>query len=138
LKLEIIDFGAATKDRLPRRANPMDAGADVFAPFNWNLESGCTIKIPLGFGVKIPNGFSGYIFPRGSMAVRGIICGLSPIDPSYTGEVHAILTNAGGDSFYIKEGNRIGQLVILPCVIADFTIEPLEERGVNGFGSTGK
>lgn len=138
LKIEIIDFGATEKDRLPRRAKPMDVGADVFAPHSWNLERGCTVKLPLGFGVKIPNGFAGFVFTRGSMAKQGITCQLNPIDPSYTGEVHAIVTNESNDSFHITEGDRIGQLVIMPCVIADFTTEPLEERGANGFGSTGR
>jgi len=138
MKIEIIDFGAATKNRLPQRAKPMDVGADVFAPSNWNLERGCTVKLPLGFGVKIPNGFAGFVYPRGSMSKKGITCQLCPIDPTYTGEVHAIVTNESHDSFYITEGDRIGQLVILPCIIADFVTVPLEERGPNGFGSTGR
>lgn len=138
MKIEIIDFGAVAKNRLPKREHPMDVGADVFAPRNWNLEHNCTIKMPLGFGVKIPNGYAGFVFPRGSTAKQGITCQLSPIDPSYIGEIHAIITNCGNDSYYITEGDKIGQLVILPCVIADFVTASLEERGPNGFGSTGK
>ena len=138
MKIEIIDFGAIAKGRLPQREHPMDAGADVRAPFNWNLEPGQTMKFPLGFGVKIPNGFAGYVFPRSCLASKGIICQLPPIDPSYTKEIHAIVTNCGNDSYYITEGDKIGQLVISPCIIADFITEPLEERGPNGFGSTGK
>ena len=138
MKIEIIDFGAVVKNRLPKRAKPMDAGADVFAPRNWNLEPGCTQKFPLGFGVKIPNGYVGFVFPRSGLSAKGIICQLPPIDPSYTNEIHAIVTNCGRDSYYVNEGDKIGQLVIFPCVIADFTTEPLEERGPNGFGSTGK
>ena len=138
MKIEIIDHGAVAKNRLPLRAKPMDAGADVFAPRNWNLESGCTVKLPLGFGVKIPNGYVGYVFPRSSLSAKGVVCQLPPIDPSYTDEIHAVVTNTGRDSYYIEEGSRIGQLVILPCVIADFVTGPLEERGANGFGSTGE
>ena len=138
MKIEIIDFGATEKNHLPRRAKPMDAGADVFAPYNWNLEPGQTMNFPLGFGVKIPNGFAGYVFPRSSLAIKGIVCQLPPIDPSYTKEIHAIVTNCGNDSYYITKGDKIGQLVILPCIIADFSTEVLEERGANGFGSTGK
>ena len=138
MKIEIIDYGAVAKNHLPTRAKPMDAGADVFAPTNRNLGPGHTANFPLGFGVKIPNGFTGFIFPRSSLSTSGIICQLPPIDPSYTGEIHAVVTNVGLNSFYISEGDRIGQLVILPCVIADFVTEPLEERGGDGFGSTGK
>jgi dUTP pyrophosphatase len=138
MKIEIIDKGAVAKGRLPQRAKPMDAGADIFAPRDWNLESGQTIKLPLGFGVRIPNGFAAFVYPRGSMSQKGITCQLCPIDASYTGEVHAIVTNESNDSFYIKEGDKIGQLVIFPCIIADFVTEPLEERGTAAFGSTGK
>jgi len=138
LKIEIIDMGATEQNRLPKRAHPQDVGADVFAPRSFNLESGCTAKVALGFGVKIPNGFAGFVVPRGSMAQAGITCQLCPIDSSYTGEIHAVITNGRHDSFYITKGDRIGQLVIIPCVIADFVTEPLEERGSNSFGSTGK
>ena len=138
MKIEIIDHGAAALGRLPKRAHANDVGADVFAPRNWNLESGCTVKLPLGFGIKLPAGYGGFVFTRGSMAKKGITCSLNPIDPLYTGEIHAVVTNIGHDSYYITEGDKIGQLVILPCVIADFVTEPLQERGDNGFGSTGK
>ena len=138
MKIEIIDHGAVAKNRLPLRAKPMDAGADVFAPRTWVLGANQTEKIPLGFGLKIPNGFTGFVFPRSNLSARGIVCQLPPIDPSYTGEIHAVVTNMGAETYHIKEGDRIGQLVILPCVIADFVTEPLEARGGEGFGSTGR
>ena len=137
MKIEIIDFGVP-KEHLPKREHPMDVGADVFAPLNRNLESGQTLKIPLGFGVKIPNGMVGFVYPRSSMSAKGITCQLCPIDPSYSKEIHAVVTNESNDSYYITKGDKIGQLVILPCIIPDFVTAPLEERGPNGFGSTGK
>jgi len=138
MKIEIIDFGAAERGHLPKRIHANDCGADVFAPYKWSLRPGDTIKLPLGFGIKIPAGYGGFIYPRGSMAKNGINCALNPIDPSYIGEIHATLTNCGRKALTFEAGDRIGQLVILPCTIADFVPEPLEERGDNGFGSTGK
>ena len=138
MKIEIIDHGAVTKNRLPLRAKPMDAGADVFAPGDRTLVPGETAKLPLGFGVKIPNGYTGFVFPRSGLSAKGIVCQLPPIDPSYTDEIHAVVTNTGVTPYSISDGDRIGQLVILPCVIADFVTAPLEARGADGFGSTGR
>lgn len=137
MKIKILDFGAPF-DRLPFRAHDNDAGADVFAPRSWNLEPGQVMKFPLGFGLELPDGFAGYIFPRTSLSAHGVVCELPPIDSGYRGEVHAIVSNVGNDSYYIKEGDRIGQLVITPVVIADFVTETTNARGEGAFGSTGR
>jgi len=135
MKIELIDLGVT---KLPQRAKPMDVGADVFAPDRYVLGPGETKAIPLGFGIRVPNGYAAFICPKSGLASRGRTCELSPIDPSYTGDIHAIVHNGGLDSWHIETGQKIGQLVIFPCIIADFVTEPLEERGANGFGSTGK
>ncbi len=136
MKIKLIDFGAP-KERLPLRAHDNDAGADVFSPWQRTIYPGQVLKIPLGFGVEIPDGYVGYIFPRSSLSARGIICQLPPIDSGYRGEIHAVVSNVGLDGYDIKIGDRIGQLVILPVVIADFVTEK-DERGCGAFGSSGK
>jgi dUTPase len=45
--------------------------------------------LSLGFGLIIPDGFAGYVFPRSSMAAKGLVCELPPIDSGYRGEIHA-------------------------------------------------
>ena len=89
MKIQLIDFGG----RMPERAHDNDAGADVFAPNNETISQGEILKIPLGFGLKIPDGFAGYIFPRSGLSTKGIVCELPPIDSGYTGEVHAVVSN---------------------------------------------
>ena len=69
---------------------------------------------------------------------RGIVCELPPIDSGYRGEVHAIVSNVGGDGYDIKKGDRIGQLVIMPVVIPEFTYAESAERGTGAFGSSGR
>ena len=95
-------------------------------------------KIPLGFGLRIPDGYAGYIFPRSGLSAKGIVCELPPIDSGYTGEVHAIISNVGREKYEIKAGDKIGQLVIMPVLIPDFTFEEWKERGTGAFGSTGR
>lgn len=95
MKIRLIDFGV-TKERCPFRPHENDAGADVFMPFDCRIKPGEIIKIPLGYGIEIPDGFAGYVFPRSSMALKGLICELPPIDSGYRGEIHAIKTGLQG------------------------------------------
>lgn len=115
-----------------------DAGADIFSPKDAVIRPGDICKLPLGFGLKIPDGYAGYIFPRSGLSSRGIVCELPPIDSGYTGEVHAIISNVGNREYEIKMGDKVGQLVIMPVLIPDFTFENWKERGTGAFGSTGR
>lgn len=135
MKIKIIDFGY---QHLPKRAHANDAGADVYSMRKCIICPQETVKIPLGLGLVLPDGYAAYVFPRSGLSSKGITCELPPIDSGYRGEIHAIVTNCSCMPFEINVGDRIGQLVIIPVVIAEFTEEDIEERGSNGFGSTGK
>ena len=134
MKIQLIDFGGLS----PQRAHANDAGADVFSPKNEVIYPGQICKIPLGFGLKIPDGFAGYIFPRSGLSSLGIFCELPPIDSGYRGEVHAIISNVSNKKYVIRSGEKIGQLVIMPVLIPELTFEEWEERGTGAFGSTGR
>lgn len=138
MKIKIIDFGY---EKLPLRAHDNDAGADVHVCFHdkdfvtlWPHE---TIKVPLGMGLIVPDGYAAYVFPRSGLSSKGITCELPPIDSGYRGEIHAIVHNGSDEKVKITNGDRIGQLVITPIVIAEFVTETGEERGTGAFGSTG-
>lgn len=137
MKIRLIDFGVS-KEHCPFRPHENDAGADVYVPFDCTLKPGDIIKIPLGFGLEIPDGYAGYVFPRSSLAVKGLVCELPPIDSGYRGEIHAIVSNVSNIRQTIKKDTRIGQLVITPVIIADFVLDLGRERGTGSFGSTGK
>lgn len=134
MKIQLIDFGGKS----PERAHANDAGADVFSPECFTVVPGQVNKIPLGFGLRIPDGYAGYIFPRSGLSAKRIVCELPPIDSGYTGEVHAIISNVGRENYEVKAGDKIGQLVIMPVLIPDFTFEEWKERGTGTFGSTGR
>ena len=120
--------GLSSASRAPAlvrfRPHENDAGADVYTPFDCTLNPGDIIKI--------------YVFPRSSLAVKGLVCELPPIDSGYRGEIHAIISNVSSVRQTIKKDTRIGQLVITPVVIADFVLDFGEERGTGAFGSTGE
>lgn len=137
MKIRLIDFGIK-EGQHPYRPHDNDAGADVYMPYDCALQPGEIEKIPLGFGIEIPDGFAGYVFPRSSMAVKGLVCELPPIDSGYRGEIHAIISNVSGQTQTIPKGARIGQLVIFPVVIAEFVSEHGAKREADAFGSTGE
>lgn len=137
MKIKLIDFGVP-EDKRPYRPHEADAGADVYMPYDCTLKPGEIETVPLGFGIEVPNGYAGYVLPRSSMAAKGIVCELSPIDAGYCGEIHAIISNVSCEDHVISKGARIGQLVIMPVIIADFVPEGGKERGAGAFGSTGE
>lgn len=137
MKIKIIDYGY---EKLPTRAHYNDAGADVYVCLNSGsiiIHPHETISIPLGFGLEVPDGYMACVFPRSGLASKGIVCELPPIDSGYRGEIHAIVHNGSDDSILIRNGERIGQLVVMPIVVAEFVTELGDQRGSNGFGSTG-
>ena len=81
--------------------------------------------------------------PRSGLAAKkGITVLNSPgtIDADYRGEIGVILVNLSNEDFYIKDGERIAQLVIAKHARLNWeVVDVLEEtkRGENGFGSTG-
>lgn len=135
MKIKLINYGYK---HAPSRKHYNDAGADVYATDDVEMKAHNTYMIPLGFGLEIPDGYVGLILPRSSMAKDGIVCNIPPIDSGYRGEISAVVTNNTDYACTIKEGDRIGQLVILPVVLADYVEDLGEERGDGAFGSTGR
>jgi dUTP pyrophosphatase len=126
----------------PKFGKPGDAGADLVATsIEWRGD--LQIVYGTGLAVEIPEGMVGLVFPRSSVRDKNLSMANSVgvIDHSYRGEVKAYLVNNGTDPFPIKYGDRIAQLVLVPCALPE--VELVEavsttERGEGGFGSTGK
>ena len=135
MKIEIIKFD---NYKAPARAHYNDSGADVFAAIDTCIPSYSVMAIPLGVGCKIPNGYDGVIYCKSGLSKKGIWASNAPIDAGYRGEIHAILFNASSEPYYIKAGEKVGQLVIRPVIYADFVEELGDERNTGAFGSTGK
>lgn len=135
MKIKLIDFGYKLK---PERQHENDAGADVFVVEDVELAPGTTTRVPLGFGVELPDGYAAFVFPRSGLSTKGVVCELPPIDSGYRGEIHAIVSNMSTTWHTLKAGLRIGQLVVMPVVIADFIDYDIKERGTGAFASTGK
>lgn len=137
MKIKLIDFGL-TPGHNPLRVHENDAGADVYMPYDCMLQPGEIVKVPLGFGLILPDGYAGFVFPRSSMAAKGLTCELPPVDSGYRGEIHAIISNISSTTQTLHENTRVGQLIITPVLIADFVLDLGDVRGNGSFGSTGE
>jgi dUTP pyrophosphatase len=131
---------------LPTRAHPTDAGLDLYSIDDTYLVPGTRTVVGTGIAVEIPESFGGFVTPRSGLAAKkGVTITNSPglIDSGYRGEVCVILEApySAEKSIWINYGDRIGQLVILPCPYFNpVEVEELSitKRDEGGFGSSGK
>jgi len=131
---------------VPAYARPGDAGADLVARIDVTLApGGGRALVPTGIALAIPPGYAGFVQPRSGLALRhGVTCLNTPglIDSGYRDELAVLLVNTDpGVPYEVRRGDRIAQLVIQRVESADFREAeelPDSERGLGGFGSTGR
>jgi dUTP pyrophosphatase len=128
---------------LPEYATEGAAGMDVLAAEDVALAPGARHAVATGLAVAIPPGFEIQVRPRSGLALKhGITVPNTPgtIDSDYRGELKVIVINHGAETFDIRRGDRIAQLVLAPVTRATWLkVDELDEtqRGKGGFGSTG-
>ena len=144
VKIRFLDTN--TERVLPFYATSGSAGMDLTAC----LKEDVTLEplerklIPTGIAIGLPSpDYAAFVFARSGLASKkGITlpnC-VGVIDSDYTGELMVSLINLSRESYTIKNGERIAQLVIMEVAKANFNVvERLDdtERGGGGFGSTG-
>jgi dUTP pyrophosphatase len=143
MKIKIVN---KSRHLLPQYQTPLSAGMDIRA----NLPEPVELKplerklIPTGLYIALPEGYEAQMRPRSGLAIKhGITLLNTPgtIDADYRGEIGIILVNLSSEPFLVRDGERICQMVIASHVSAEW--QPVEvlndtERGVGGFGHTGK
>lgn len=141
MKLEV---NRINKDaRLPEYAHPGDAGLDLFAVEELEIEAGDSALVPTGIAIALPQGHEAQIRPRSGLALRHQITLLNTpgtIDCGYRGEIGVIVINHGKEPFLVSKGMKIAQMVVKPVITVDVCeVENLDDtsRGEGGFGSTG-
>jgi len=128
---------------LPAYATQGAAGMDVLAAEDVSLAPGARHAVATGLAFAIPAGFEIQVRPRSGLALKhGITVPNTPgtIDSDYRGELKVSLINHGAQTFEVRRGDRVAQLVIAPVTRASWLkVDELDhtERGEGGFGSTG-
>lgn len=129
--------------RLPLRGSKHAAGLDIYSPVSGRIPVGGQLLIPTGIGFVIPEGWYGQIAGRSSLNKESILSLPGVIDSDYRGEVKVGLLNLGQFEYVVTRGDRIAQIMFIPCYSGSIEIVTLDqvtetERGENGFGSTGR
>ena len=107
----------------PVRANPSDAGLDVFfcpddeAVLAVKINPGSNAVLSTGLRFGVPHGFMLEVKNRSSIAAqRGLLVGACVIDSGYNGEVFINLHNVGSETQFVDRNTKIAQLVLVPVV----------------------
>tara|TARA_Y100000034_G_scaffold129054_1_gene184780 strand:- start:250 stop:774 length:525 start_codon:yes stop_codon:yes gene_type:complete len=158
----IIEYKRVRKSaRPPERANPSDAGLDLF--FNPEpegflpsskldsilIERGQSVLLPTGYKFGIPHGYMLEIKNRSGMAAkRSLVVGACVVDSGYDGEVFVNLHNIGDQGQIIEPQTKIAQAVLVPVVhfravetqddLYSWYPITISERGDGSLGSTGE
>jgi dUTP pyrophosphatase len=145
IDLKILD--PRMQDFLPAYATGGSAGLDLRACIDapLTLEPGQTVLVPTGLAIHIGDpGLAAMILPRSGLGHKnGIVLGnlVGLIDSDYQGQLMVSTWNRGQAAFTLQPMDRLAQLVIVPVVQVGFNIVEefaASDRGVGGFGSTGK
>mgnify|MGYP006409898753 CR=1 FL=1 len=146
--------------RPPERANPSDAGLDLF--FNpepkgflasrrtdsITISPGESAVLPTGYRFGVPHGYMLEIKNRSGVAAkRSLIVGACVVDSGYDGEVFVNLHNIGKNPQTIEPQTKIAQAVMVPVVhfravetgsgnLYDWYPITISDRGDGSLGST--
>jgi len=145
IDVKILD--SRMKEQLPAYATAGSAGLDLRACIDTPLaiKPGETHLIPTGIAIHISDpAYAAMILPRSGMGHKhGIVLGnlVGLIDSDYQGQLMVSTWNRGQSEFVLNPMERLAQLVIVPVLQVGFNVVDeftSSERGIGGFGSTGK
>ena len=140
VKIKKLDSRAV----IPTYSKPGDAGMDITA-ISMKFEENY-IEYGTGLSFEVPEGYVMLIFPRSSISTKGMMLAncVGVLDSGYRGELKLrfnIVCQPGKLlRQYYNPRDKIGQIMIIPYPIIEFTeVEELSDsvRGEGGFGSTG-
>jgi len=144
IEIGIVQLPGCDDLPLPRYMTDLPAGMDIYAAVDQDvtIPPGRREVIPTGMVIALPVGYEAQIRPRSGLAMKhGITLVNSPgtIDADYRGEVKLLMINHGENSFVVRRGDRVAQMVIHQvCRGQWLRQESLDEttRGQGGFGHT--
>lgn len=138
----IIDKYVGDKSYIPQKAHPSDAGYDIRTSSEFTIKSKESVSVDTGIHFDIPDGWYGLLESKSGLNTKhSIVCLGGTIDSGYTGSVVVTLYNLGPEDYTFKKGDKIVQIVFMPC--GNFNLKQVfkfedTDRGDNGFGSSGR
>ena len=131
----------------PVRGTEESAGLDIYhCGEDTTMYPGTRFDAKTDLRVEIPKEHVGLVVPRSGLGRKGIVLvnTLGVIDSDYRGEIGITLQNTGSVPVAIAHGDRVAQMLIVPYAkvqlerVDDVSELSETERGVGGFGSTGR
>ncbi len=144
--VHFLESPASDLSNLLSKATAGSAGWDVKAKLDHALylKPGQRALVPTGFKLIIPEGYEGQLRPRSGWAYQtGVTLLNAPgtIDSDYRGEIKVLLINLGEKGVWIRNGDRIAQIVFSQVQAVKWDIvEETDQtpRGSGGFGHSGR
>jgi len=124
------------------RGSSGSAGFDLRSAQSGEIFPERVQPLPTALSVEIPRDHVGIIKPRSGLAQdAGVHVLGGVIDSDYRGELLVLLTLLADtySKYFVSRGDKIAQLLILPCLTTASLCSTLSptSRGASGFGSTG-
>ena len=126
---------------LPERAHDTDAGADIRTPFDLVVPPHDSVIVATGVHVQTPPNCVTMIKSKSGLNIKHDITSEGVVDEGFSGEIIVKLYNHGNRDKYFKRGDKITQIVVMPVLYPTYVeSDKIEsgDRGINGYGSTGR
>ena len=142
LKIKRLEHNKVLPEYKTEGAAGMDLSAAIEEPVV--LKPLERTLIPTGIKIELEHGYEAQVRPRSGLSIKHgitLINCVGTVDEDYRGELCVPVVNLSNEAYTIQPGERIAQMVI--AHVEQAKIEVVEElsdteRGVGGFGSTGK
>lgn len=128
----------------PTRAHGTDAGLDLYCIDDTTVPARGSAVFRTGVHIELPPNTYGKLESKSGLNVaHDIVCCGGVIDEGYGNEILVKLYNMGDKDYWFKRGDKIAQLLVVPCLyvdveITDEMVNTNTARNMGGFGSTGK
>ena len=134
-----LDEGAI----MPTRAHEADAGLDLYTREDKVVSAHGYATFDTGVHIELPPNTYGKLESKSGLNVKANVVSLGGvIDEPYRGSIVVKLYNLGDTDYTFHKGEKIVQLVVVPCLYVDTKeVEKLDmntDRKSDGFGSSGK
>jgi dUTP pyrophosphatase len=129
---------------IPTRATEFSAGYDLSSCEQLSIAPGCTGVVNTGIKFvildrEIRRLFYFRIAPRSGISLRsGVMINAGVVDSDYEGEIKVIIQNTSERVFFIREKDKIAQLIpeqLFPVAVEGEKVVN-KQRGTDGFGSS--
>ncbi|XP_035273406.1 deoxyuridine 5'-triphosphate nucleotidohydrolase-like isoform X5 [Anguilla anguilla] len=139
----VLKFAKLTENAtVPTKGSAKSAGYDLYSAYDYSVAPMDKVVVKTDIQIAVPTGCYGRVAPRSGLAAKYFIdVGAGVVDEDYRGNVGVVLFNFSKETFEVKKGDRVAQLICEKICYPELEEhKTLDEtvRGAGGFGSTGK